>query len=174
MTNMLGLVGRLVVGSTVVAMLVSLFARTASAADGRIRVLQETPVSPAADIPANVRKECTGLGDELPRAIMRSSRRVALVPTHQELAEKTGRYLHVEITNVSAHGGGAFTGPKHLKVRGSLIENGREIADFEAERGSMAAASTCSTLNKAEKDLGADIGVWLENPKPRSRLGDAK
>jgi hypothetical protein len=59
-----------------------------------------------------------------------------------------------------------------MKVRGSLIENGKEIANFEAERGAMKAAGTCSTLEKTEKDLGADIGVWLENPKPRSRLGD--
>src|SRR4029079_11142485 len=172
MTNMRGMVEALVVGSTRVAMLASPFVRAASATDGRIRVLQETPVSTAADIPANVRKECTAIGDELPRAIMRSSRHVSLVPTQHELADKSGRYLSVEITKVSAHGGGAFTGPKRMKVRGSLIENGREIADFEAERGSMKASGTCSTLEKAEKDLGADIGVWLENPKPRSHLGD--
>ena len=48
-----------------------------------------------------------------------------------------------------------------MNVRGALIENGKEIADFEAKRGTMAAAGTCSTLQKAEKDLGADIGVWL-------------
>ena len=86
--------------------------------------------------------------------------------------DKTGRYLSVEITKVSAHGGGALTGPKYLKVRGALIENGKEVADFEAKRGAMKAAGTCSTLEKAEKDLGADIGLWLENPKPRSHLGD--
>lgn len=172
MTNMRGMVEALVVGSTLVAMLASPFVSAASTTDGRIRVLQETPVSPAADIPANVRKECTAMGDELPRAIMRSSRRVALVPSQHQLADKSGRYLTVEITKVSAHNAGAFTGPKRMKVRGSLIENGKEIADFEAERGAMKAAGTCSTLEKTEKDLGADIGVWLENPKPRSRLGD--
>ena len=132
-------------------------------------MLQETPVSPAADIPADVRKECDGLGDELPRAIMRANPRVTMVNTPHELTGKTGRYLPVEITQVKAHGGGALTGPKRMNVRGSLIENGKEIADFEAERGAMAAAGTCSTLQKTEKELGADIGQWLQHPKPGTR-----
>jgi hypothetical protein len=163
----------ILVGSTMLAMLVSPFIRAADASEVRMtRVLQETPVSPAADIPADVRKECTGLGDELPKAIVRANRSATLVPTPAALSEKTGRYLFVEITKVEARGGGAFTGPKHMKVRGTLIENGKEIADFEAKRGTMAAAGTCTTLQKAEKDLGEDIGVWLTNPKPHAHLGD--
>lgn len=172
MANMRGLVESLLVGSTMVAMLVSPFVRAASASEGRIRVLQETPLSPAADVPADVRKECDDLGEELPRAIMRSNRHVALVPTQHELADKTGRYLSIEITKVTAHAAGALTGPKYMKVRGVLIDNGKEVADFEAKRGAMKAAGTCSTLVKAEKDLGGDIGVWLDNPKPRAHLGD--
>ena len=163
----------IVVGSTMLAMLVSPFMRAADASEVRmIRVLQDTPFSPAADIPADVRKECTGLGEELPRAIVRANRSVTLVSTPTALTEKTGRYLSVEITKIEAHGGGAFTGPKHMKVRGVLIENGKEIADFEAKRGAMAAAGTCTTLQKAEKDLGADIGVWSTNPKPHAHLGE--
>jgi hypothetical protein len=173
MTHMRGMVEALVVGSAMLAMVASPFMRAADAAEVHmIRVLQETPLSPAADIPADVRKECSELGDALPRAIVRANRSVALVQTPTALSEKTGRYLFVEITKVEAHGGGAFTGPKHMKVRGALIENGKEIADFEAQRGTMAAAGTCTTLQKAEKDLGADIGVWLTNPKPHAHLGD--
>jgi len=105
---------------------------------------------------------------------MRSNRRVTLVHTPGELQEKTGKYLFVEITEVRAKAAGALTGPKKLNVRGALIENGKEIADFEGERGAMAAAGTCSTLEKAEKELGSDIGVWLTNPRPHARLGDKK
>jgi hypothetical protein len=143
-----------------------------AAAGGTIRVLQETPLSPAADVPADVRKECGDLGGELPKAVMRADRRVTLVNTSRELQEKSGKYLFVEITRVHARAAGALTGPKKLNVRGALIENGKEIADFQAERGAMAAAGTCSTLEKVEKDLGADIGVWLQHPRPHSRLGD--
>jgi len=172
MTHIRGMLEGLLVGSTMLAMLVSPFVRAASASDGRIRVLQETPVSPAADIPADVRKECNLLGDELPKAVVRASRRAELVQTHHELADRTGKYLSIEITKVDAHGGGALTGPKRMNIRGSLVDNGKEIADFEATRGTMSASGTCTTLQKTEKELGADIGLWLENPKPRSHLGD--
>jgi hypothetical protein len=143
-----------------------------AAADTPIRVLQATPLSPAADVPADVRKECNVLGDELPKAVMRANRWVTLVSTPRELQERTGKYLFVEITRVRGKAAGALTGPKKLNVRGALIENGKEIADFEGEKGAMAAAGTCSTLEKVEKDLGADIGVWLQHPLPHSRLGD--
>jgi hypothetical protein len=143
-----------------------------AAADSTIRVLQETPLSPAADVPADVRKECNDLGDELPKAVMRANRRVTLVASARELQEKTGRYLFIEITQVRARAAGALTGPKKLNVRGALIENGKEIADFQGEKGAMAAAGTCTTLEKVEKDLGAEIGAWLEHPRPHSHLGD--
>jgi len=155
------------------AMLMAPSVKPASTAtDSAIRVLQETPLSPAAEVPADVRKECNDLGDELPKAVMRSNRRVTLVSIPRELQEKSGKYLFVEITQVRAKAAGALTGPKKLNVRGALIENGKEIADFEGERGAMAPAGTCSTLEKAEKELGSDIGVWLTNPRPHSRLGD--
>jgi hypothetical protein len=144
----------------------------AAAAAGPIRVLQDTPLSPAAEVPADVRKECNDLGEEMPKAMMRANRYVTLVSTPQELQEKTGRYLFVEITRVRGKAAGALTGPKKLNVRGSLVENGKEIADFEAEKGTMAAAGTCSTLEKVEKDLGASIGAWLQHPLPHSHLGD--
>jgi hypothetical protein len=147
--------------------------RQAAAADGgKVRVLEDTPLSPAADIPADVRKECEDLGEELPRAILRSNRRVTLVKSQHELADKNGRYLSIEITHVRAGRAGVLTGPKFMTVRGALIENGKEIADFDAKRGSMKAAGTCSTLEKTEKDLGADIGLWLEHPTPHAHLGD--
>jgi len=165
-----------VVASALFAMLGSPSVRTVSAAagasdDGYIRVLRETPLSPSADIPQNVRNECQAMGKEMPGAIVRSSRRVKLVQDPKTLTDKNGKYLHVEITKVKAHGGGAFTGPKKMIVRGSLIENGKEIANFDAERGAMNAKSTCSTLQNAEKDLGTDIGRWLEHPKPNDHLG---
>jgi hypothetical protein len=171
MTHIRGMLEGLVVGSTMLAMLVSPFVR-AAASEGRIRVLQETPVSPAADIPADVRKECNMLGDELPKAVVRASRRVELVQSQHALMDKTGKYLSIEITDVGARAAGALSGPKRMKVRGSLVENGKEIADFEATRSSMAASGTCVMLQKTEKELGADIGQWLENPRPRSHLGD--
>ena len=157
--------------SALAALLLGPAVKTA-AAEGQVRVLEDTPVSPVADIPADVRKECTGLGDELPRAIARANPRVTMVRTSEQLREKTGKYLSVEIIQVKARAAGAFTGPKKVTVRGALIDDGKQVADFEAERSAMEAAGTCRTLQKAEKELGADIGTWLMAPRPHSRLGD--
>ena len=143
----------------------------ASAADDKIRVLSETPQSNVADIPAAVRNECREMGRELPNAIVRANRNVVLVKTPKELTARRGKYLSIEITQVRAKGGGVITGPKHLVVRGVLFENGKETADFEGERASMGAASTCAALDKAEKALGTDIARWLERPHPHDRLG---
>ena len=158
--------GGLVAASTLVAMLGSPYLKLASAESGggTIRVLDDTPLSPVADIPADVRKECGELGDDMPKAIARTNRRVTLVKTPHELTEKSGKYLSVEITQVRAKQAGALTGPKRLTVRGSLVDNGKEIADFQGERGAVAAAGTCSTLEKAEKELGGAIECLYIGP----------
>src|SRR5689334_24566565 len=112
MTQPRGTVELLTVMPALVAMLAAPTIRQASAEvsdGGRIRVLHETPVSPAADIPQNVRDECHALGKEMPNAIVRASRRVTLVRTPKQLMEKNGKYLFVEITQVKAKGGGALT-----------------------------------------------------------------
>jgi hypothetical protein len=155
--------------SALAALLLGPGIRSASA-ETTVRVLEDTPVSPVADIPADVRKECTGLGDELPRAIARANPRVTMVRTPQEL--RAGKHLTIEIIQVKARAAGALTGPKKMTVRGRLVDDGKQVADFEAERGAMEAAGTCRTLQKAEKDLGNDIGNWLMSPRPHSRLGD--
>jgi hypothetical protein len=162
--------------SAVVLFVLSLIAPAAAptpaaAADDKVRVLFETPLSAAADIPPAVRNDCRQIGRELPNAIVRSSRDVTLVKTAKELTARRGKYLVVEITQVRAKGGGVITGPKHLVVRGALFENGKEIGDFEGERASMGAASTCAALDKAEKALGTDIARWLERPHAHDRLG---
>ena len=85
---------------------------------------------------------------------------------------KDGKYLTVEITKVKARGGGAFTGPKRMTVRGTLIENGKEIADFEAERGAMEAAGTCSTLREVREGAGRRhraVAPAAEAPRPAGR-----
>jgi hypothetical protein len=162
----------LVVGAALGAILVAPFATRTAAADTRIRVLQETPISAAADVPADVRNKCDDLGEELPKAIARADRRVTLVGTSQQLMDKAGKYLFIEITQVKSHGAGPLTGPRDMKVRGSLVEDGREIANFDAKRKTMGAKGTCDTIEKSEKELGADIAQWLASPRPRAHLGD--
>jgi hypothetical protein len=140
-----------------------------SLAGDKIRVLSPTPLNENSDVPDAVREQCRDLGTLLPGALARAHRDVVLVKSDKELVGK-GRYLKVEIVEVRAKGGGVFSGPKHITVRASLFENGKEIADVQAQRGSTMAFSACSSLEKVEKTLGQDLGKWLNNPRPNDKI----
>jgi hypothetical protein len=139
-------------------------------ADEKVRVLNPTPLAENSDVPAKVKEECQGLGQALPLAISRANRNVVLVKTPKELTARSGRYFVLEIVEVKARGGGVWSGPKHMMVRGTAFADGKEVADVQAERGSTMAFSACDSLEKVEKVLGADLGKWLISPKPHDKL----
>jgi hypothetical protein len=141
-----------------------------AAAGEKIRVLTPTPFNENSDVPDAVREQCRDLGTQLPSSLARAHRDVVLVRTDKELSAKSGKYLKVEIVEVRAKGGGVFSGPKHITVRAILFQNGKEIADVEAKRGSTMAFSACSSLEKVEKAIGQDLGKWLNNPRPNDRI----
>ena len=92
-------------------------------------------------------------------------------------APAKGKYLKVEITNIHAPGGGAFSGSKSVMVRGSLLADGKTKASFQGMRisggGAFAAfKGTCDILGRDVKALGQDIAIWLQNPVDGARLGD--
>ena len=158
-----------VVSSLLAAVLISSVAAQAADED-KIRVLKDTPISSSSDIPDGVRDQCREIGREIPRAIVRATRVVTLVNTEKELTVKRGKYLTIEVTQVRAKGGGMFSGPKHMAVRGVLFDAGKQIGDFEGTRSAMGLRSTCSNLENVEKVLGKEIARWLTDPRPNSRL----
>jgi hypothetical protein len=139
-------------------------------ADEKIRVLNPTPLAENSDVPAKVKEECRGLGQALPLAISRANRDVVLVKSAKELTAKSGRYFVLEIVEVKARGGGVWSGPKRMMVRGIAFANGKEVADVQAERGSTMAFSACDSLEKVEKVLGQDLAKWLVSPRPHDKL----
>jgi hypothetical protein len=139
-------------------------------ADEKIRVLNPTPLAENSDVPAKVKEECHGLGQALPLAISRANRDVVLVKSAKELTARSGRYFVLEIVEVKARGGGVWSGPKHMMVRGTAFANGKEVADVQAERGSTMAFSACDSLEKVEKVLGQDLAKWLVSPRPHDKL----
>ncbi len=91
---------------------------------------------------------------------------------------KSGRVLELTITEVYAPGGGAWSGPKSMTVKGVLRQNGAEVGNFTARRysgGGMFAAykGTCSIVGRCAKAIGKDIAQWLRSPSKDARLGDA-
>ncbi|CAM2010963.1 hypothetical protein [Acanthopleuribacter pedis] len=91
---------------------------------------------------------------------------------------KKGAYhvLTVEISDVFGAGGGGWSGPKHLELKGKLVDHkGKMIGSFRGRRtsaaGFTALKGTCSMLQKCSKALGKDVTLWLGDPKPNSFLG---
>lgn len=91
--------------------------------------------------------------------------------------KKEGQVLLVEIVDaVSA--GNAFTGHrKSTTVRGSLVQDGKEVASFTGRRVSGGGfgggyKGSCSVLGRTVKALGKDIASWVRNPTPNAKLGD--
>lgn len=153
-----------------ISALLSLAVINVTRADESIRVLMPTPLAVNNDVPAKVKEECHDLGRVLPLSIARGNRNVVLVNSAKELTARTGRYFLLEIVEIKARGGGVWSGPKHMLVRGIAFADGKQVADVEAERGSTMAFSACSSLEKVERVLGQDLAKWLISPKPHDHL----
>jgi len=98
--------------------------------------------------------------------------------TTEPLDTIAGKVLHIEFSNILGTGGGAWSGPKSVTVRGELMENGEVIGSFTAARYSTGGAfggfkGTCSILGRCVKTLGSDIARWLREPTMGAMLGDA-
>ncbi len=92
-------------------------------------------------------------------------------------APKNAQVLTVVIEEVVGGGGGAWSGAKAVKVKGTLTKNGRVIGDFMARRYSGggffgAYKGTCAIMGRCVKALGRDIAEWLQNPTRHAALGD--
>jgi hypothetical protein len=90
------------------------------------------------------------------------------------LEDAEGKILHLEISNVYAPGGGAYSGSKSVIVMGELKENGEVIASMSGRRHSMVGMmpGTCSIMKRITKKLGEDIADWLAEPTMNAELGD--
>jgi hypothetical protein len=93
------------------------------------------------------------------------------------LDTKKGKVLLVEITGVTAPGGGAWSGAKSMSIAGKLYDNGKMIGDFTGMRYSGGGffggyKGTCSIIGRCSKTLGKDVATWLKNPTSGAHLGD--
>lgn len=86
--------------------------------------------------------------------------------------------LTAEIIQVVGAGGGAWSGAKSMKVKGTLSDSkGKVLGTFEAGRYSGGGAfggykGTCSIMGRCTKAIGKDIGIWLSSPTMEAYLGD--
>ena len=132
----------------------------------KIPYLNDGVASPA------IRAECTWNSD-VPAAIVAKSKG-GVVSTDQDLASVHGRKLTVTVVNLHAAGGGGFSGPKWIAMRGELNEDGKVLGNFDFRRTtSHGRMTTCATLDYIGKALTQDILKWLKNPTTNAAPGDA-
>ena len=147
------------------------------AAADTTKMLRSIPFAANAPVPAAVRDQCA-LQTKVPEFIAQAAgSSVELVDG--TLNRKVGRVLELEITEVHAPGGGAFSGPKWMSVKGELYEKGKQIGSFRAKRYSTGGAfggfkGTCSIIGRCTKAIGDDIAGWLGAPTQNAQLGDAR
>jgi hypothetical protein len=138
-----------------------------------VQVLKTIPFAEESSAPQKVKDECQ-LQTKVSKFLASFSSDVELVDT----LGKQGRVLELAITDVHAPGGGAFSGPKRMTVKGTLRENGKAIGNFTAARYSGGGVfggykGTCAIVGRCAKAIGKDISNWLKSPGKDSRLGDA-
>jgi len=151
-------------------------AAPADAAD-TVKIQRSIPYASTAQVPAAVKDQCQ-LQTKVPDFISQSAGgSVQLVDG--ALNRKVGRVLELEITEVHAPGGGAFSGPKWMSVKGELYDRGKQIGSFRAKRYTTGGAfgafkGTCSLIGRCTKALGEDIARWLAAPTQNAEIGDAR
>lgn len=137
------------------------------------------PYAADARIAQNIRNECTKLGSQLAEYTQQFGKKfgvdVQLTNTLDTAA--AGRVLQIEITEAVSMGNAFMGHQKFSSARGTLFENGKKVAEFEARRQSMGGAfagykGSCSVLGRTVKAMGKDIAQWLKAPNDKALLGD--
>ena len=151
----------------------------ALAGDGALTLEKKAPYAKGLSVPDAVRAEC-GLEQKVPEFVQEFAKKgfdnVVLADTVS--AKTTGKALSMKITDISGAGGGAWSGPKHVTIEGTLWQNGKVAGTFRASRYSGGGAfggykGTCAILGRCAKALG-DVATWAIAPSMNAVLGDAK
>ena len=166
---------RFVVAGALAAGVVWLVAASAGAAEP-VKIQRSISFASTAQVPPKVKEECD-LQSKIP-AFVSQAAGASVQVVDGALNRKVGRVLEMEITEVHAPGGGAFSGPKWLTVKGELYDRGKQIGSFRAKRYTTGGAcgafkGTCSIIGRCTKTIGEDIAKWLAAPTPNAIIGDA-
>jgi hypothetical protein len=143
-----------------------------------VYVGKTAPFTDSTQIARNIIDEC-GLPESQMKVLHEQAKelRVEVIEDEAAVAANKGRVLLLE-TASAISAGNAFAGHrKQVVVKGRLLENGEEIGNFSAIRGSMGGMwggykSSCSVLYRCQTTLAKDILGWLANPTKDARIGE--
>lgn len=156
-------------------LLVATLLPLATLAGGSITVPKKVAYEKGIHIPDAVRTECD-LEQKTAEHVRKAlGGKFDKVNAADSVSSKTaGKALTMKITSVLAPGGGSWSGPKSVEVRGTLWENGKQLGSFTARRNTTRGRGTCGMLERNAKEIASDIAKWIEAPGKDSRLGDSK
>jgi len=164
--------------STFILAIISIFCAVHTASAQEVKIAATIPFSNDANVKEAVQNEChlqTKLAEFI-RIYAAKNDTTIVLSEHALNKHDKGRVLLLEITDVMGSGGGAWTGAKSVRVKGTLYEKGKLIGNFNASRASSggmfgAYKGTCAILGRCVKTLGSDIAKWLKHPSKNAHLG---
>jgi hypothetical protein len=152
---------------------------TALAGEGTLTVAKKAPYNKSLSVPDAVRAECA-LETKVPEFVQEFAKKGFdnVVLTDAVSAKTAGKALSMKIVDITGTGGGAWSGPKHVTIEGTLWQNGKVAGTFVASRYSGGGAfggykGTCAILGRCAKALGKDVATWALAPNMDARLGDS-
>ena len=142
-----------------------------------VTIAESIPYAESADIQRKVREECTELNRQFAQFIKDYAAEKNIEVVFGDPSSDTGRVLRVELTNALSQGNAFLGHSKSSSSRGTLFDNGQEVASFRATRNSMGGAfagykGSCSVLGRTVDAMGSDVADWLANPVDGAELGD--
>lgn len=164
----------------VLSCLVALPLSAAAGGAGTLNLQKTAPFDKGLNVPDAVRTGCqldSKVIDFIESSASADFDKIALVEEATPML--AGKTLAVTITGLSVEGMGAWTGPKHLTIAGTLWKDGKVAGTFTAHRvtsGGMWGAyrGTCSLLGRCARALGKDVAAWLKNPTMDAKLGEGQ
>ncbi len=152
----------------------------AQAGGGNLTLEKKAPFAKGLYVPDAVRAEC-GLEQKVPEFVQEFAKQGfdSVVLADSVSAKTAGKALSMKIVDITGTGGGAWSGPKHVTIEGTLWQDGKVAGTFRASRYSGGGAfggykGTCAILGRCAKALGKDVETWAIAPSMDAALGDAK
>ncbi|HKQ30132.1 MAG TPA: hypothetical protein VJS66_02505 [Burkholderiales bacterium] len=133
-----------------------------------------------AGIDPAVREQCK-LGERLSFFLQQNIKKqfdVIASPTLEDAGDAKALSLIVQNAQGDASGG-AWFGRKGVTLRGTLSQNGKVIASFNARRRSTGGVlgpfkEGCEIFDRCVNALAEDVAQWLEQPRTDAWLGELR
>lgn len=132
----------------------------------RLAVVRSVGFAAESGASSEIRNDCR-MGEELIEGIGEETHRhitVRLVGDHKGVP---GRVLAMRFARVDDE-----PGYKVVSLMGRLLEDGKSVAWFTAQRSTQKSGEICELMGDIVDDLAGDVAEWLRDPGSDATLGE--